>query len=139
MNCAISPNNLQYEGLSFRKEMDGGSWDRRLNDEEQLRLKCWAAAGRAIFAAMYLKVDGKDQKFNQQNFSPDDNMFNKQMADPFVFIEGDNGPHRLWYAVLKNRPNQDIGTFFNETGHPNYLLFMWDEDRLRYLNFLGLQ
>ncbi|GAQ43195.1 hypothetical protein AtubIFM55763_003487 [Aspergillus tubingensis] len=131
--------NYLYEGLSFRKEMDGGSWDRRLNDEEQLRLKCWAAAGRAIFAAMYLKVDGKDQKFNQQNFSPDDNMFNKQMADPFVFIEGDNGPHRLWYAVLKNRPNQDIGTFFNETGHPNYLLFMWDEDRLRYLNFLGLQ
>lgn len=62
------------------------------------------------------------------------------MYDPFVFIEEDNGPHRLWYEIAEERPaNPDtmMGQFYSGSGHPQYMLFMWDEARLREMGYLS--
>ncbi|OJZ86713.1 hypothetical protein ASPFODRAFT_162069 [Aspergillus luchuensis CBS 106.47] len=133
-------NYLLEGGLAFKRTLDQKWHHGGLDDEEKFRFKCWRAAGERILNAIWGKLENSDPKFNKQKFSPNTDPMLKRMYDPFVFIEEDNGPHRLWYEIAEEQPanpDQEMSLFFTGSGHPQYMLFMWDEDRLRDMGYLS--
>ncbi|CAK42854.1 hypothetical protein M747DRAFT_246853 [Aspergillus niger ATCC 13496] len=123
--CKADHVELQCALNTFSKE----------NDRNYLK-----AAGNSILSYTWAKLENSDPEFNKQKFSPNTDPAIKRMYDPFVFIEEDNGPHRLWYEIAEERPaNPDtmMGQFYSGSGHPQYMLFMWDEARLREMGYLS--
>ncbi|KAL3252464.1 hypothetical protein ABHI18_010109 [Aspergillus niger] len=146
LQCALTTfskendrNYLLEGGLAFKRKMDE-KWHQGLDAEDEVRFKCWKAAGNSILSYTWAKLENSDPEFNKQKFSPNTDPAIKRMYDPFVFIEEDNGPHRLWYEIAEERPaNPDtmMGQFYSGSGHPQYMLFMWDEARLREMGYLS--
>ncbi|GKZ16686.1 hypothetical protein AbraIFM66951_000078 [Aspergillus brasiliensis] len=121
-------------GLAFKRKLDEKRYQ-ATDAEDQLRFKCWRAAGDDIMAAIWAKLTNSDPEYNKQKFSPDTDPSLKRMYDPFVFLEEDNGPHLLW-DYMAEEPELGVEQYYSGSGHPQYMDFIWDESRLRDMGYM---